>query len=147
MARARAVSNGEREVKEDFDALRADLETLRKDFDTLVDGREAVMAQARTASNGGRDAKEDFGALRSDLDTLRKDFGTFVSTLKDNTSSRAGAELDAMRQRIATLASDLQATGQEQVHKVEGKVGERPFVSLAIAFATGIVVGRVLQRR
>jgi ElaB/YqjD/DUF883 family membrane-anchored ribosome-binding protein len=105
------------------------------------------MAQARTASNGGRDAKEDFGALRSDLDTLRKDFGTFVSTLKDNTSSRAGAELDAMRQRIATLASDLQATGQEQVHKVEGKVGERPFVSLAIAFATGIVVGRVLQRR
>ena len=134
-------------MKEGFDALRADLDALRQDFGTFIAEREAEMAQARAASNGGRDAKEDFGALRSDLDTLRKDFGTFVSTLKDNTSSRAGAELDAMRQRIATLASDLQATGQEQVQKVEGKVGERPFVSLAIAFATGMVVGRLLQRR
>jgi ElaB/YqjD/DUF883 family membrane-anchored ribosome-binding protein len=105
------------------------------------------MAQARAASNGGRDVKEDFDALRSDLDTLRKDFGALVSTLKSNTSSRAEAELDAMRRRIATLASDLQTTGQEQIHKVEGKIEERPFVSLAIVFATGLMIGHLLHRR
>jgi ElaB/YqjD/DUF883 family membrane-anchored ribosome-binding protein len=108
---------------------------------------EARMAQARAASNNGRDAKEDFDALRSDLDTLRKDFGTFVSTLKDNASSRAEAELDAMRQRLTTLSSDLQATGQQQLRKVEAQVGERPFTSLALAFATGLIVGRMLDRR
>lgn len=145
MARARAVSDRERDVNEDFEALRSDLDTLRKDFGTLLAEREATMARA--ASNGERDTKEDFGALRSDLDTLRKDFGTFVGTLKDNASSRTEAELDAMRQRIATLTSNLQATGQQQVEKVEGKVHERPFMSMAIVFATGFVAGRLLHRR
>jgi ElaB/YqjD/DUF883 family membrane-anchored ribosome-binding protein len=108
---------------------------------------EAGMAQARAASNGERDVKEDFGALRSDLDTLRKDFGTFVSTLKSSTSSRAEAELDAMRQRIATLTNDLQTRGEQQVRNVESKIEERPFMSIAIAFATGLIVGRMLDRR
>ena len=52
-----------------------------------------------------------------------------------------------MRQRISTLANDLQAVGQQQAHKVEGVVKERPFVSLAIAFATGLMVGRLLDWR
>jgi ElaB/YqjD/DUF883 family membrane-anchored ribosome-binding protein len=105
------------------------------------------MAQARAASDNGRDAKEDFEALRSDLDTLRKDFGTFVSTLKRNAGSRTEAELDAMRQRIATLAGDLQTRGQQQLRNVEGTIEARPFASLAIAFATGLLVGRMLDRR
>jgi hypothetical protein len=45
---------------------------------------EGYMARAR--ANGGRDAMEDF-------------------------RNHAEAELDALRQRIATLASDLQETG------------------------------------
>ena len=105
------------------------------------------MAQARAASNNGRDAKEDFDALRSDLDTLRKDLGTFVSTLKDNASSRAEAELEAVRQRIAMLSNDLQTTGQQQLRRVEDQIGERPYTSLAIAFATGLIVGRMFDRR
>ncbi len=105
------------------------------------------MAQARAASDNGRGAKEDFDALRSDLDALRKDFGTFVSTVKSNAGSRTEAELDAMRQRIATLTNDLQTTGQRQLRNVESKIEERPFMSLAIAFATGVVIGRILDRR
>jgi ElaB/YqjD/DUF883 family membrane-anchored ribosome-binding protein len=108
---------------------------------------EASMAQARAGSNGGRDAKEDFNSLRSDLDTLRQDFGTLVNTLKTNASSRAEAELDALRQRVASLANDLQTTGQQQLRAAESKIGERPFMSVAIAFATGLVVGRLMERR
>jgi ElaB/YqjD/DUF883 family membrane-anchored ribosome-binding protein len=108
---------------------------------------EASMAQARAASNGGRDAKEDFHSLRSDLDTLRQDFGTLVNTLKSNASSRAEAELDAVRQRVASLAGDLQTAGQQQLRAAEGKIEERPFMSVAIAFATGLVVGRLIDRR
>jgi ElaB/YqjD/DUF883 family membrane-anchored ribosome-binding protein len=105
------------------------------------------MAQARAASNDGGGAKGDLDALRSDLDTLRRDFGTLVSTLKNSATSRTEAELDAMRQRIATLAGDLQTSGQQQLRNVEGKIEQRPFVSIAIAFATGLVVGRIFDRR
>ena len=63
-----------------------------------------------------------FDALRSELDSLREDFGSFVSTLKDNGSSRA--ELEGYEERIATLSNDLQTTGQQQLRKLEGHVGE-----------------------
>jgi hypothetical protein len=46
-------------------------------------------------------------------------------TLKDNGSS--GAEVDAIRQRLATLSNDLQASGQQQLRKLETQVGERPY--------------------
>jgi ElaB/YqjD/DUF883 family membrane-anchored ribosome-binding protein len=105
------------------------------------------MAQARAASADRGDAKENLDALRSDLDTLRKDFGTFVRALKSSASGRTEAELAALRQRIATLADDLQTTGQRQLRNVEGKIEQRPFASLAIAFATGFVVARMLNRR
>jgi ElaB/YqjD/DUF883 family membrane-anchored ribosome-binding protein len=105
------------------------------------------MAQARAASSNGRAAKEDFDALRSDLDTLRQDFGALVNTLKDNASSRAEAELEAMRQRLATLSNNLQTTGQQQLRKMEDQIGERPFTSLALAFATGYLVARMFDRR
>ena len=105
------------------------------------------MAQARAAANGGRDVKDDFDALRSDLETLQKDFGTFVSTLKNNAGGRAEAELDAVRQRLVTLSSDLQTAGQRHLRRVEDQVVERPYVSLAAAFATGLIIGRMLGRR
>ena len=105
------------------------------------------MAQARGASENGRDAKRDLDALRSDVDTLRQDLGTFVRTVKGNASSRAGAELDAMRQRVATLADDLQTVGQQHAHKIEGAIQDRPLMSLVVAFATGLMVGRMLDRR
>jgi ElaB/YqjD/DUF883 family membrane-anchored ribosome-binding protein len=108
---------------------------------------EGNMAQARAASNGGRNTKEDFDSLRADLDTLRQDVGMLVNTLTSTVSGKAEAELDAMRQRFATLVNDLQTTGQQQVRNVESRIQERPFVTLAMAFASGLVVGRLLDRR
>jgi ElaB/YqjD/DUF883 family membrane-anchored ribosome-binding protein len=108
---------------------------------------EVRMAFGRAASNNGRAAKENFDALCSELDTLREDFGTFVSTLKDNASGRAGPELDALRQRLATFRNDLQTTGKQQLRKMEDQVGERPYTSLALAFATGLIMGRMSVRR
>ena len=90
-------------------------------------------------------AKKNFDALRSELDTLRADFGSFMSTLKDNGSGRA--ELDGIRERIATLSNDLQTSGQQQLRKLEDQVGERPYTSLALAFATGLIIGLVSVRR
>jgi ElaB/YqjD/DUF883 family membrane-anchored ribosome-binding protein len=100
--------------------------------------------EVKMALGRARAAKDNFDALRSELDTLREDFGTFVSTLKDNGSNRA--ELDAIRQRLATLSNDLQTSGQQQLRKLEEQVGERPYTSLALAFATGLIIGRMSGR-
>ena len=97
------------------------------------------MALGRAAT-----PKKNFDALRSELDSLREDFSSFVSTLKDNGSR---AELDGMRERIATLSNDLQMTGQQQLRKLEDQVGERPYTSLALAFATGLIMGAISIRR
>jgi ElaB/YqjD/DUF883 family membrane-anchored ribosome-binding protein len=52
-----------------------------------------------------------------------------------------------VRQRLVTLSSDLQTAGQRHLRRVEEQVGERPYVSLAAAFATGLIFGRMLGRR
>jgi ElaB/YqjD/DUF883 family membrane-anchored ribosome-binding protein len=107
-----------------------------------VETLEAKMAEARGAStpraldSNERDVKQDFDSLRADLDALRKDLGSLVSTLKDNVSGRA-----------ETFARDLQTTGQDKLRSAERMIEEQPLVSVAIAFATGLVVGRLLDRR
>jgi ElaB/YqjD/DUF883 family membrane-anchored ribosome-binding protein len=92
-----------------------------------------------------RAAQENFDALRSELDNLRKDFGALVSSLKENGSG--GADLDAIRQRLSSRSDDWQTTGQKQLRKLEGQIGDRPFVSLALAFATGLIIGRMSAPR
>jgi len=86
------------------------------------------MAQARAGSDAGREVKHDFDWLRSDLDALRKDFGN----LRDNASSRAEAELDGMRERDATLARDLQTTGQQQLRSAERRIEEQRLMTAAV---------------
>jgi ElaB/YqjD/DUF883 family membrane-anchored ribosome-binding protein len=114
---------------------------------------EANMAQARAAStratsnSSERDVKADFDSLRSELNTLRADSSTLVSNVRNSASSQAEAELNAVRQRVATLAHDLQTAGQQQLRSAATKIEEQPFMSVAIAFATGLVVGRLLDRR
>jgi ElaB/YqjD/DUF883 family membrane-anchored ribosome-binding protein len=88
------------------------------------------MAEAPTGSNGGREAKDDFEALRSDLDTLRQDFATLVSTLQ-----------------AEGLALDLQTAGQQRLRSAERMIQEQPLMSVATAFATGLIVGRLLNRQ
>jgi ElaB/YqjD/DUF883 family membrane-anchored ribosome-binding protein len=104
------------------------------------------MAQAQTKA-AEHELTQDIETLRSDLDGLRKDFGQLMSTLKGTASNRAEAELDAMRKRLNKLADDVTTTGRQQLRSVESQIEERPLVSLAIAFAIGLVLGRLLDRR
>ena len=87
------------------------------------------MAEVPTGSDGGREAKDDFETLRSDLDTLRQDFATLVSTLQ-----------------AEGLALDLQTAGQQRLRSTERMIQEQPLMSVATAFATGLIVGRLLNR-
>ena len=89
------------------------------------------MIRGRVRSNGERDVREHFDALRSALEALQKDFYSFAAERGEH-GVRDG--------------SDLLATGRQQVRNIAGKVEERPFVSLAVAFATGLMIWGLLRR-
>jgi ElaB/YqjD/DUF883 family membrane-anchored ribosome-binding protein len=104
------------------------------------------MATAKS-TDAESDLSQDVAALRADLDALRGDLGRLVGTLKTKTGARAESELDALRERLERMAGDLQSSGLDTARRVEAQIGERPFTSIAVAFAVGLLLGRLFDRR
>jgi ElaB/YqjD/DUF883 family membrane-anchored ribosome-binding protein len=102
---------------------------------------------AKTESRIERDLKSDVDAIKSDLDNLRKDLAAVLDRIKGTATSRAESEIQALQKRIGKIADDLQTGGREGLRAVEERIEERPLISLAIAFAVGIVLGRLFDRR
>jgi ElaB/YqjD/DUF883 family membrane-anchored ribosome-binding protein len=94
-----------------------------------------------------RDVSKDVDAIKGDLDALRKDLSSVVESIKGAAKSRAESELDALQKRLNQLAADVQTSGREGLRAVEGQIGERPLVSVAIAFALGLMLGKLFDRR
>lgn len=103
------------------------------------------MAERETKAE--QDLRQDLDAIRADIDTLRKDLVNVVDTVKGTATKRADAEIDALRKRLDKLATNVQTTGREQLRAVEEQIEERPLVSLAMAFAIGLILGRLFGRR
>jgi ElaB/YqjD/DUF883 family membrane-anchored ribosome-binding protein len=94
-----------------------------------------------------RDLNKDVDAIKTDLDALRKDLGSVLETIKGTAKSRAESEIDALQKRLNQMAADLQTSGRDSLRAVEGQIGEKPLVSVAIAFAVGLMVGKLFDRR
>ncbi|MGH6917835.1 MAG: DUF883 family protein [Geminicoccaceae bacterium] len=94
-----------------------------------------------------RDLSKDVDAIKTDLDALRKDLSSVLETIKGSAKSRAESELDALQKRLNQIAGDVQATGRDSLRAVEGQIGEKPLVSVAIAFAVGLLLGKLFDRR
>ena len=94
-----------------------------------------------------RDVSKDVDAIKGDLDALRKDLSSVVESIKGAAKSRAESELDALQKRLNQLAADVQTSSREGLRAVEGQIGERPLVSVAIAFALGLMLGKLFDRR
>jgi ElaB/YqjD/DUF883 family membrane-anchored ribosome-binding protein len=94
-----------------------------------------------------RDLKSDINVIKSDIDNLRKDLAAALDRIKGTAASRAESEIQALQKRINRIADDLQTGGRESLRAVEERIEERPLVSLAIAFAVGLVLGRLFDRR
>jgi ElaB/YqjD/DUF883 family membrane-anchored ribosome-binding protein len=102
---------------------------------------------AQTETRIERDLKSDMNAIKSDIDNLRKDLAAALDRIKGTAASRAESEIQALQKRINRIAEDLQTGGRESLRAVEERIEERPLVSLAIAFAVGLVLGRLFDRR
>jgi ElaB/YqjD/DUF883 family membrane-anchored ribosome-binding protein len=94
-----------------------------------------------------RDLSKDVDAIKSDLDALRKDLASIVETVKGTAKSRAESEIDALQKRLNQIATDVQSSGRDSLRAVEGQIGDKPLVSVAVAFAVGLVLGKLFDRR
>jgi ElaB/YqjD/DUF883 family membrane-anchored ribosome-binding protein len=94
-----------------------------------------------------RELSKDVDAIKADLDALRKDFASVVENIKGTAKSRAESEIEALQRRINQIAADVQASGREGLRAVEGQIGEKPLVSVAVAFAVGLMLGKLFDRR
>jgi ElaB/YqjD/DUF883 family membrane-anchored ribosome-binding protein len=110
---------------------------------------EANMAETTTPTETRieRDLKSDLNVIKADIDNLRKDLAAALDRIKGTTASRAETEIQALQKRINKIAEDLQTGGRESLRAVEERIEERPLVSLGVAFAVGLVLGRLFGRR
>ena len=98
--------------------------------------------------------RDDVDALREDLDALRSDIGSLAATMKDllgsaarSAGSAAEENIEEIRQRLERLADEVRDRGRAASETIQRQVEERPITSLLVAFALGLVISRLFDRR
>lgn len=85
----------------------------------------------------------DLDKVKEDLAALRKDIAALTETYKDT----ARAEVEGLAARARAGADQVSAKAREGVSAVSGQIEERPLTSALVAFAAGLALGRLLDRR
>jgi len=108
-----------------------------------------------------RELAAEVDALRGDLAAIRGDLAALAGTLGEVAPEKATALIgrigDAAKQasdEVARIAGDAarqvaesaEARGRAGLQAVEKSISERPLTSVAIAFAAGLILSRLLDR-
>ena len=88
----------------------------------------------------------DSAELRDELQTLKADLARLLNTTGENLFEASRSRADALGDQVKGALSDLTETLGEQEDHIETIMAQRPVVSLASAFALGVVVGLMLRR-
>ena len=86
---------------------------------------------------------EDSGA---DLDKIKEDLATLKSDLAQLVRGLKAGASDHVTKEASRLYDKLAAEGGHSVESIAREVKDRPLASLAIAIAVGFVCGRILAR-
>lgn len=85
-------------------------------------------------------------ALRSDLNRLRED----ISSLTRHLSGAADETAEGVRERLRDASREAGETARQRWRQgrtsLEGELQERPVTIIGIAFAAGVLIGRLLGR-
>lgn len=88
-------------------------------------------------------ASKDVEALRQEMARLRADFGAMTKTLKD-IAGEAGLEAYA---RVRDRAGKARLQAEKAADQVTQSIEERPFTSVLLAFALGLLMGVLFGRQ
>ena len=98
------------------------------------------MARRRKPKRGG------FELIQDELATIRADVASLGNTLGEVASAEARETIKSIRERLDRLADDAGSATRAGVEMMEETIEERPFVSVAVAFGLGVVLGTLLRR-
>jgi ElaB/YqjD/DUF883 family membrane-anchored ribosome-binding protein len=91
--------------------------------------------------------KSDVAKLRSDLaglaEALIKAGKHEAGAAKDRLEEEVGKRLDSLREK----AGNARDAGANALESIGSHIEERPFVSMLVAFAIGLVFGKFADRR
>ncbi len=85
--------------------------------------------------------------LTSELQALKRELSRAVHAANDHTAEAAKSGIEEITAQIKTMLSDLGETFEEEEKAIATLIADRPAVTLASAFALGVVVGLMLGRR
>jgi ElaB/YqjD/DUF883 family membrane-anchored ribosome-binding protein len=106
------------------------------------------MSKTNEHHTEGKDHKTDH--FSSDLKTLQSNFTQLredVTELLNNAVGTARSGAGAIKDRAASAVGNLKDRGSDSFEQVGERIGERPFVSAAIAFGAGFIAAKLLSRR
>ncbi len=110
--------------------------------DIIMDGTPKLPSDAGTASG--------LDKVRDDIAALRRDVAALASILKNSaiqsTSEAAQHAADQIGERAQQIYGNLADRGERSANTIARQVGERPAISLLIAFAVGFIGSRFLSR-
>jgi ElaB/YqjD/DUF883 family membrane-anchored ribosome-binding protein len=82
-------------------------------------------------------------ALRDDLDQVRADLAALIDTVGKLASDSGKEGLRAFEK----MKARTQAQATESLESVEHQIAARPLTSVLIAFAAGLLFGKLMDRR
>jgi len=88
----------------------------------------------------------DSSELRDELQTLKGDVARLLSAAGEGMFHASKSRVNTLADQVKAALSDLNETLSKQDDHVEHIISERPFASLASAFALGVFVGFMLRR-
>lgn len=81
--------------------------------------------------------------IREDLDSLKSN----IFELTKHVKAETGVRTELLKKGVIGQVASLRSSGVAQFEKLEGQVKAKPTQSLAIAFASGVIVSYLLGRR
>ena len=90
--------------------------------------------------------QSDMDALRHDLMSIRKDFAELTRGLVEAGQHGVRDLNDRVQQEVKHKAHQLRDAGSHAVDFTRHQIEERPLISVAGAFAAGLVIGVMLDR-
>ena len=94
-------------------------------------------------TSGKSATPEEAGA---DIDKIKEDLATLKSDLAQLVKGMKAGASDHVRKEASQLYDKLMAEGEHSMEAVAREVKERPLASLGIALAIGFICGRMLSR-
>jgi ElaB/YqjD/DUF883 family membrane-anchored ribosome-binding protein len=89
----------------------------------------------------------DFGQLRTDLVTLTKVIGELSKRRAEESVENLKQAGNQAADRVRAAAAEAAAFGDAGIAATERHVAEHPISSLLVAFAAGLVFGKIVEKR